>query len=175
MENRLIEQAGRGDRDAFSRLVEVYAGNVYRSLYRETGNEDSALDLTVTTFERAWHAIGLFQYDTSFADWIQRIADDVVQTSHKSSGNTLESPNVPENLCSVIMGSIQAEESRFHPKQMLSRMKFTLLALVIVLLLLLASKMGWLESRRTPAPASTPAPVPSQAVTLPDAEFHATP
>lgn len=75
-ERTLIKQAGQGDEAAFEELVRTYEKTVYNLALRMTGNQDDAFDLAQTTFLKAWHAIGLFQFDSKFSTWLCRIASN---------------------------------------------------------------------------------------------------
>ena len=75
-ERRLIEQAGRGDEDAFEQLVVTYEKMVYNLVLRMVGSREDAFDLAQETFIKAWHAISLFQFDSKFSTWLCRIASN---------------------------------------------------------------------------------------------------
>jgi RNA polymerase sigma-70 factor (ECF subfamily) len=68
-----LEQARRGDRDAFRVLVERHATAVFRLAYRMTGNETDAEDMVQETFLRAWREIRRFDGRASFGTWLHRI------------------------------------------------------------------------------------------------------
>ncbi len=68
-----LEQARRGDRDAFRVLVEHHATAVFRLAYRMTGNETDAEDMVQETFLRAWREIRRFDGRASFGTWLHRI------------------------------------------------------------------------------------------------------
>jgi len=68
-----LDQARRGDRDAFRVLVERHATAVFRLAYRMTGNETDAEDMVQETFLRAWREIRRFDGRASFGTWLHRI------------------------------------------------------------------------------------------------------
>lgn len=73
-EKDLIEAAGKGDEGAFEHLVRTYEKTVYNLCLRMIGDRDEAFDLSQETFIKAWHGIGLFQFDSKFSTWLCRIA-----------------------------------------------------------------------------------------------------
>lgn len=75
-EKLLIEQAGKGNEEAFSQLVLQYEKQIYNLTLRMTGDRDTAFDLTQETFLKAWRAISLFQFDSKFSTWLCRIASN---------------------------------------------------------------------------------------------------
>ena len=75
-EKQLIEQAGKGNEEAFSQLVLQYEKQISNLTLRMTGDRDTAFDLTQETFLKAWRAISLFQFDSKFSTWLCRIASN---------------------------------------------------------------------------------------------------
>lgn len=77
-EGALIEEA-KHDAEAFGRLYQQYVKRIYNYLYRHTGNQVEAEDLTSRTFYRALH--GIHQYKDrggTFQAWLFRIAHNLV-------------------------------------------------------------------------------------------------
>jgi RNA polymerase sigma-70 factor (ECF subfamily) len=73
-EAALVLQAQKGDRQAFTALVERYWNSVYRWLYHLSRHRQTAEDLTQETLLKAFAAIGSFQAGTNFRAWLFRIA-----------------------------------------------------------------------------------------------------
>jgi RNA polymerase sigma-70 factor, ECF subfamily len=78
LENELItvlaERARKGDRQAFSQIVEQLMNSVVALTHKMTGNRDTALDLAQETFVAAWESIGGFRREARFETWLYRIA-----------------------------------------------------------------------------------------------------
>lgn len=101
-ERTLIEQAGKGDERAFEQLVISYEKMVYNLCLKMTGDREEAFDLSQETFLKAWHAIGLFQFDSKFTTWLCRIASNTCidylrkQKKHKNiSLTSLDDEDIP--------------------------------------------------------------------------------
>src|SRR5262245_23260253 len=60
-EAALVLQAQKGDRQAFTALVERYWNSVYRWLYHLSRHRQTAEDLTQDTLLKAFAALGSFQ------------------------------------------------------------------------------------------------------------------
>jgi RNA polymerase sigma-70 factor (ECF subfamily) len=75
-ESSLIQQARRGDLQAFNSLVLHYQTLVYNLAYRMMGERESAADATQDTFIRAYKNIRRFQ-GGSFKAWLLRIATNL--------------------------------------------------------------------------------------------------
>src|SRR5262249_40714408 len=73
-EDAWIEQARAGDRAAFTALVDVYWGRIFRWLRGMTRCSHLAEDLTQDVFLKAWTALASFEPGTSFRAWLFRIA-----------------------------------------------------------------------------------------------------
>jgi RNA polymerase sigma-70 factor (ECF subfamily) len=71
-EPALIDDAKRGDLDAFNRLVLVYQSLAYNVAYRIMGEGDSAADATQEAFISAFRHIKRFR-GGSFKSWLLRI------------------------------------------------------------------------------------------------------
>ncbi|HXH06348.1 MAG TPA: sigma-70 family RNA polymerase sigma factor [Vicinamibacterales bacterium] len=73
----LAAAAGRGDRDAFARLVERYRRDVYLLCYRFAGNHEDASDLAQEVFVRAWRGLPRFRGRSALRTWLYRIGINV--------------------------------------------------------------------------------------------------
>lgn len=69
-----LAQAQRGDRAAFSRLVEAYQGPVYNLAYRMLGNGAEAEDATQETFIRMYTKLHTYQPEHKLSSWVLSIA-----------------------------------------------------------------------------------------------------
>ncbi|MCG3125799.1 MAG: ECF RNA polymerase sigma factor SigE [Phycisphaerae bacterium] len=73
-EQRLVDRAARGDRDAQRQLFEELRDAVYRVAYRLTGRSEDALDVVQDAFIRAFGQLSRFERGASFRTWLLRIA-----------------------------------------------------------------------------------------------------
>ncbi|HSN76233.1 MAG TPA: sigma-70 family RNA polymerase sigma factor [Anaerolineae bacterium] len=69
-----IAAARRGDRNAFSKLVQAYQIPVYNLTYRMLGNAQEAEDAAQEAFLRAYKRLSTYQPDKKFSNWILSIA-----------------------------------------------------------------------------------------------------
>src|SRR5450759_4439362 len=69
----LVERAQRGDKNAFTQLVEAYQTPVYNLAYRMLGNANDAEDAAQETFLRAYAQLKKFHADQKFATWLLSI------------------------------------------------------------------------------------------------------
>jgi RNA polymerase sigma-70 factor (ECF subfamily) len=69
-----IRQAQRGDRDAFGRLVERHQRRIFSLIFHLLRKREVVEDLAQEIFLKAYLAIGKFNFESSFATWVGRIA-----------------------------------------------------------------------------------------------------
>ncbi len=70
----LLEQARKGDRQAFSEIVRIMMNPVAALTYKMTRDKDTALDLAQDAFVAAWENLGDFKGEAKFESWLYRIA-----------------------------------------------------------------------------------------------------
>ena len=70
---RLVEDARRGDRDAFGQLVLRYEQRLIRVILRFVSDLELAKDLTQETFLRAYERLDQFDPSRRFGPWLFRI------------------------------------------------------------------------------------------------------
>ena len=70
---RLIEQARRGDRDAFGVLVTRYEKKLQRVLHRLVRDPEQARDLAQETFLRVYQRLERFDASRRFGPWLFRV------------------------------------------------------------------------------------------------------
>lgn len=73
-ERLLIEQAKKGDADAFAQLYLEQAPRVYALCLRMCGNDADAQDAVQEVMLKAWRHLGRFRQHSSFSTWLYRIA-----------------------------------------------------------------------------------------------------
>jgi RNA polymerase sigma-70 factor (ECF subfamily) len=73
-EHILVENAQKGDRQAFAVLVERYWDRLYRWLYHLTHDRHAAEDLAQETFLKVLTGLATFRTGSNFQAWLFRIA-----------------------------------------------------------------------------------------------------
>lgn len=82
-EDDAIVRAALNDIDAFTPLYLRYATPIYRWMYRETGDPDTAADLTAQVFVQVLQRLNQYDPDlaTSFRAWLYAIARNLLRDS----------------------------------------------------------------------------------------------
>lgn len=70
-----VQQARRGDRNAFSRLVEAYQRPIFNLTYRMLGSVEEAEDAAQEAFLRAYSRLGQYDPEMKFSTWLFSIAN----------------------------------------------------------------------------------------------------
>jgi len=73
-ERELSERIRAGDKSACAACIEQHSPTVYRIALRVLGNESEAEDVMQETFLNAFKAIDTFEWRSSLATWLYRIA-----------------------------------------------------------------------------------------------------
>jgi RNA polymerase sigma-70 factor (ECF subfamily) len=76
-EQRIIQRAKNGDRNAFAELVDLYKDKVYHVSYRMLGNRQEAEDVAQETFLRVYTNLDNYDPQYKFSTWIYRIASNL--------------------------------------------------------------------------------------------------
>lgn len=92
-EDKLLERATHGDREAFGALYERHVGRIYNYIYYRTGNASDAEDLTERVFYRALRHIGNYNdRGLPFSAWLYRIAHNLVANWYRDNSRRKEFP-----------------------------------------------------------------------------------
>lgn len=75
----LLQRAKNGDSQALAAILDNYAARVFGLLYRLTGSQDSAEDLTQETFLRVARTIAEYDHVGRFEAWLFRIAANLAR------------------------------------------------------------------------------------------------
>lgn len=82
-EGEIIERVIKGDRQAYSLLVEKYKNPVYNLAFRMTGSAEDADDLAQETFIRAYSKMWQFNQQKSFFTWLYTIGLNLIRNHTK--------------------------------------------------------------------------------------------
>jgi RNA polymerase sigma-70 factor (ECF subfamily) len=90
-DDQALQQAAKGDTDAFGVLYERYVARIYNYIYYRTGLTTEAEDLTAKVFFRAYNHIGSYRNTgVPFSAWLYRIAHNLVANWHRDNSRKKE-------------------------------------------------------------------------------------
>jgi len=69
-----VERAKEGDQKAYAELMHRYKDSIYFMVLKMVNNKDDAMDITVTTFAKAFENLEKYRPDYAFSTWLFRIA-----------------------------------------------------------------------------------------------------
>ena len=95
LDQKLVEKAQKGDKQAFGLLVEKYQLKLYRLISRMVRDQSEIDDIVQDSFIKAYRAIGNFRGDSAFYTWLYRIAintakNHLVSRSRRPPGSDVE-------------------------------------------------------------------------------------
>lgn len=91
--DEILDQAIKGDEEAFSFLYKENVKKIYNYIYYRTGNSHEAEDLTARVFQRALNHITKYKKtNVPFSAWLYRIAHNLVANWHRDSNRRKEVP-----------------------------------------------------------------------------------
>lgn len=120
-ERAWIEQALKGDREAFGQLVRAYERPVYNLTYRMLGNPAEAEDAAQETFLRAYSKLATYQPGRKFVNWLLSIAShhciDRLRRKSRAPQLSLDGPMPPQWLMSNSPRPDQAVDKKQRREQ----------------------------------------------------------
>jgi len=76
----LVEEARRGNQEAFADLVGRYQVRVFNLARALTGNEAAAAELAQDVFVKIYRGLGTFRGESAFRTWLYRVATNVIRS-----------------------------------------------------------------------------------------------
>ncbi len=123
-ETQWMEQAIKGDSDAFAKLYDSYIDRVYRFIYFRVSNEQTAEDLSSQVFLKAWENLARYEIrGLSFGAWLFRIARNLVidyYRTKKDHESLDENGSIATDPALMVDGKLDAE---FEAEWLRSAMK----------------------------------------------------
>src|SRR5210317_633641 len=86
IDQKLVEKAQKGDKQAFGILVEKYQLKLYRLISRMVRDQSEIEDIVQDSFIKAYRAIGNFRGDSAFYTWLYRIGINTAKNHLVSLG-----------------------------------------------------------------------------------------
>lgn len=86
VDQRLVEKAQKGDKQAFEELVRKYERKLFRLLSRFIRDQAEVEDVAQETFIKAYRALPAFRGDSAFYTWLYRIGTNTAKNFLMSQG-----------------------------------------------------------------------------------------
>src|SRR5690606_11887908 len=97
IDQRLVERAQAGDKQAFDLLVTKYQRKLGRLLSRFIRDPAEVEDVAQEAFVKAYRALPSFRGDSAFYTWLYRIGINTAKNHLSASGRRPSSPSEYEN------------------------------------------------------------------------------
>jgi RNA polymerase sigma-70 factor (ECF subfamily) len=117
----LVDQARRGDAEAFAELVNRYERKIYRLARHITQNEEDAEDVLQEAFLKAFANLSRFQGNSKFYTWLVRIAvnEALMRLRRRKADKTVSLDEPVDTEDDVVIRDIAAWDE--NPEQRYSR------------------------------------------------------
>ena len=127
-ETALLQQAQKGDTEAFGRIYELYAPPVFRFLYAHLDSHLDAEDLTEEVFLRAWQALpGYRMRGIPFTGFLFRVARNALYDHYRRSRKRATDPGLEQDLVDDLQPdpaeSVPAHLERRELRQVLAQLR----------------------------------------------------
>jgi len=96
IDQKLVEKAQKGDKQAFGILVEKYHKKLYRLLSRMVRDQSEIEDIVQDSFIKAYRAINNFRGDSAFYTWLYRIGVNTAKNHLMALGRRPKAMNEVE-------------------------------------------------------------------------------
>src|SRR3990172_8967625 len=107
-EAQVIEEAKKGNAEAFETLYHAHKRRIYSLCLRMSGNTAEAEDLTQEAFLQLFRKISSFRGDAAFSTWLHRLAVNLVLMRFRKKGL----------LTSSLDETIGGEEENAHSREL---------------------------------------------------------
>lgn len=114
----LMAEIGRGDHDAFARLVEIHQHAVVGTVAKMLGNASDAEDIAQQVFVRVWKSAARYEPSAKFTTWLFTITRNLVfnetRRRQRKPVVSLEEREEEHHVPTTIDGSMTPDESTLH-------------------------------------------------------------
>lgn len=105
-EKQYIQEAKKGDKEAFGALYDHYLPQIYRFILFKVSQKDEAEDLTHEVFLSAWKNMPSYRMKGfPFSSWLYQIARNAVIDSYRTTKHHVQIEMVDENNLQTIPSS----------------------------------------------------------------------
>jgi RNA polymerase sigma-70 factor (ECF subfamily) len=112
--NHWIEEAKKGDLEAFQEIYAVYASRILNFIYRMLHSVDEAEDLTQETFVAVYRKLSSLQDTAKFEHWLFRIARNFVYQKYRGRAPATVSLDALDEEGQLIS---QVQDTRKNPAE----------------------------------------------------------
>lgn len=96
-DQELIEQVGKGNKEAYRKIVDRYAPMVFFIIRRYESNEDNVEDLAQDIFIKAYERLDKFHGNAKFSSWLYVLANNhCTDYARKNRRNSRQNQSISE-------------------------------------------------------------------------------
>ncbi|WP_379966027.1 RNA polymerase sigma factor [Ectobacillus sp. sgz5001026] len=119
--HELIQRAKRGKEDAFSQLVTLYKGEVFRHAYAMVNDKMEAEDIAQEAFLKAYLSLPKLENEYAFVSWLTRIVTNLCYDRLKKMNKT-KSYSSEEDMISIENDEMEHIQTRLTIQEAMQRL-----------------------------------------------------
>ncbi len=117
--SHIVIQAKSGNQAAYTQLLHLFWGDVFRFLNAKCRNDYEAEDLTLKTFAKAFDKLDLYDIEMSFKNWLLTIANNSYIDFMRSQQNMPEETDIEkENVLKIPDNTLSPEDQIIQEQQL---------------------------------------------------------
>jgi RNA polymerase sigma-70 factor (ECF subfamily) len=117
-----LQQAQKGDSEAFARIYDQFSEKLYRFIYFRVGHREIAEDILSDTFVKSWQKIHQINSHKSLSAWLYQIARNNIIDYYRLKKETISLEEVAETLIDAI-NPIETLNLSFQQKKILAALE----------------------------------------------------
>ena len=114
-DGRLVQQARKGDVEAFNRLISRWEKRLYNYLLGLIRNREDSMDLCQEAFLKAFRSLGTLEDSEKFPHWLFRIAHNLAYSHLRRDTPLDDAESWPENDGEGAVQTIPIGSARSRP------------------------------------------------------------
>jgi RNA polymerase sigma-70 factor (ECF subfamily) len=120
--DHIIQKARADSQTAYTDLLNLYWGDVYRFIYAKCIDENEAEDLTIKTFSKAFDKLALYDFKYSFKNWLLSIANNLFIDYLRSEKRKINPVDLEKDRVVSIVDKTPSPEDQLIQQQHLNEL-----------------------------------------------------
>jgi len=118
----IIQKAKSDSQSAYTDLLNLYWGDVFRFLNSKCNNDYEAEDLSIKTFSKAFDKLNQYNTQYAFKNWLLTIANNLFIDHLRSNKKTLQAVDIEKENIVIIADITPTAEDKLIQEQHLAQL-----------------------------------------------------
>jgi RNA polymerase sigma-70 factor (ECF subfamily) len=120
----IVKKARLESQTAYTDLLNLYWGDIYRFIYAKCTNENEAEDLTIKTFSKAFDKLALYDFKYPFKNWLLSISNNLFIDYLRAEKRKINSVDVEKDSVVFIVDETPSPEDILIQEQHLNELLY---------------------------------------------------